>query len=119
MKKEEINIEDILVQNIRKAMADRDLRQIELAEKADISEKALSKILAGQQRLSIYYLSKIAKAFSIREIDMFTYPDIFVKADGTDNSPTEVLLQLRLTKEKKEQVLKLVFGENNIEILNK
>ena len=119
MKEDKIDTEDLLVQNIRKVMGERGLSQKMLADRADISEKALSKIMTGQQFLSLFYLSKIARALSVREIDLFTYPDVYVKADKTDSGPAEVFLQLRLTKEKKEQVLKLVFGENDIEILNK
>lgn len=36
-----------------------------------------------------------------------------------NDEPMEAILQVRLRKDKKDQVLKLVFGENNIEILNR
>ena len=35
------------------------------------------------------------------------------------DEPVEAVLQIKLKKDKKDQVLKLVFGENNIEILNR
>lgn len=114
-----MDTEKKLVDNIRKAMSDRGFIQSELAEASGISQTALSKILLRDQRLSIDYLSKIAKGLSLREIDLFTYPDVFVRAEESGAGPAEVLLQLRLNKEKKDQVLKLVFGENDIEILNK
>ena len=48
------------------------------------------------------------------------------QVDGTDGEkkdpeqePVEAILQIKLKKDKKDQVLKLVFGENDIEILNK
>ena len=99
-------------------MSDAGLYQARLAMEADMSEKTLSKILNGDQRLTLEFLSKIARALSLREIDLITYPDRYVCPDD-GGTPAEVLLQMRLTKEKKDQVLKLVFGENNIEILNK
>ena len=55
----------------------------------------------------------------MREIDLITYPDIYVKSDEREEEPVEAVLQIKLSKDKKDQVLKLVFGENNIEILNK
>lgn len=118
MRNVENELEKRIADNVRKAMKDAGSYQARLALEADISEKSLSKILNGEQKMTLDYLSKIAKALSLREIDLFTYPDRYVCADDS-RIPTEVLLQLRLTKEKKDQVLKLVFGENNIEILNK
>ena len=35
------------------------------------------------------------------------------------SEPVEAILQIKLQKDKKDQVLRLVFGDNNIEILNK
>lgn len=119
MEKRQSPFEARVVKNIRKIMNERGLYQARLAMDADVSDKALSKILNGDQHLSLDILSKIAKAFSLREIDIITYPERYEMTGEVENSPTEVLLQMRLTKEKKDQVLKLVFGENNIEILNK
>jgi hypothetical protein len=61
--------------------------------------------------------------FEMDVIDIITYPKKYIDA-GTilDNSISideKVTLQIELKKEKKEQVLKLVFGENNLEILNR
>lgn len=119
MEKERTKIEERLIENILKAMNDKGWIRSRLATEADMSEQAISKIIHGDQRLTLVYLSKIAKALSLREIDLFTYPDIYVKQDESGSGPTEVLLQLRLTKDKKEQVLKLIFGESCIDILNK
>ena len=52
-------------------------------------------------------------------VDLFTYPDKYIKATQTEGEQIEAILQIKLRKDKKDQVLKLVFGENNIEILNK
>ena len=53
------------------------------------------------------------------EIDLITYPDKYVKKSEQGGEPVEAVLQIKLQKEKKEQVLKMIFGENNLEILNK
>lgn len=119
MKKESLTLEERIVRNIRKIMNERGLYQARLAMEADLSEKTLSKILKGDQHLSLENFSKIAMALSLREIDLITYPDRYDLTGDVEHGPAEVLLQMRLTKEKKDQVLKLVFGENNIEILNK
>ena len=49
------------------------------------------------------------------------YPDIYEKRRNGENFSDEVraTLTIELSQSKKEQVLKLVFGENNLEILNR
>lgn len=70
-------------------------------------------------KLSVVQLSKLAQNLSMSEIDVITYPDRYVKVQGSEAEPVEAVLQIKLKKDKKDQVLKLVFGDNNIEILNK
>lgn len=119
MEKQRTKFQKQVVQNIRNIMNVRDMKQSALAMDAEISEKALSKILNGQQHLTVDYLSKIAKGLSMKEIDLITYPDTYGPVQMDGDGPAEVFLQMRLTREKKEQVLKIIFGENDIEILNK
>ena len=120
MKRQEKNFAQIILANLRKIMNDRNLTQATVAAYADTSESQFSRILKGTVQLSLKQLENIARNLSMREIDIITYPDKYGPqqlANGQD-SDTELLLQLRLKKEKKEQVMKIIFGENNIEILN-
>ena len=55
----------------------------------------------------------------MREIDIITYPERFVSDSAIQREPLEAVLQIHLKKDKRDQVLKLVFGDNNLEILNK
>jgi hypothetical protein len=56
-------------------------------------------------------------------INIITYPKKYVDSSSVLENvlciDEKVVLQIELKKEKKDQVLKLVFGENNVEILNK
>ena len=108
----------LIVNNIRKIMNDRGLKQSSIAEYADTTASQFSKILNGDVKLSLAQLSNIATGLEMREIDIITYPDVYVKKDNTDAEPVEVVLQIKLQKDKKDQVLKLAFGDNNLEILN-
>ncbi|MBQ9475188.1 MAG: helix-turn-helix transcriptional regulator [Bacteroidales bacterium] len=112
-------IQEQLRKNVVKLLQDRNLHNRDLADALDIDPGQVSRILNGKAMFTLAHIEKISRAFDLRPIDIFTYPDIYIKADGTDKGPAEVLLQLRLTQEKKDQVLKLVFGDNNIEIFNK
>lgn len=84
-----------------------------------ITSSQFSKVLKMKVKLSVVQLSKLAQNLSMSEIDVITYPDRYVKVQGSEAEPVEAVLQIKLKKDKKDQVLKLVFGDNNIEILNK
>lgn len=119
MKEEKSIFEDKIIDNVRKIMREKKFTQATFAEFMDISESQFSKILSGKHHLSFLYLEKLARALSMSEIDLITYPEVYVQKSKTDVEPVEAILQIKLTKDKKDQVMKLVFGENNIEILNK
>lgn len=70
--------------------------------------------------MSLRQISNIAINLGLREIDLYTYPDVYEKP-GQKKFDDEIRasLTIELNKSKKDQVLKLVFGENNLEILNK
>lgn len=108
-----------VIKNIETIMKTRGLNQIDLAEYCGISESAINKYLTLSNALSIDNLSKLADGLGLRVIDIITYPVVLKSAQKEPEDPVEAVLQIRLTKDKKDQVLKLVFGENNIEILNK
>lgn len=108
-----------ILQNIRKIMNDKNLTQYAIAEYMGTSESQFSKILKGSVQLSLKQLENLASSLSMREIDIITYPARYVEDSAAENEPVEAVLQIKLKKDKKDQVLKLVFGENNIEILNK
>lgn len=108
-----------IISNIRKIMRDRSLSQATMAEYAGTSESQFSKILNGKVQLSLWQLENLASKLSIREIDLITYPQVYVEKSVGEEEPVEAILQIKLKKDKKDQVLKTVFGDSNIEILNK
>lgn len=91
-----------------------------MAEYADVSESQFSRVLSGSVQLSLRQLAMIASNLNMREIDIYTYPDRYIKAEqgGQPNEPIEAVLQIKLQKSKKDQVLRLIFGDNDIELLN-
>ncbi len=58
-------------------------------------------------------------------IDIITYPEKYVRADerqqvvAATTDEEKVTLSVELSAHKREQVLKLVFGANNIELFNR
>lgn len=110
---------DEIVVNIRKIMKEKNLTQAVMAEYMGTSESQFSKMLNGKVKLSLRQLENLARNLEMREIDIITYPQRFVEESVAKSEPVEAVLQIKLKKEKKDQVLKLVFGDKNIEILNK
>lgn len=110
--------EQIIV-NLQKILRDRNLSQAAMADFAGTTPSQFSRILSGQVKLTIEQISNIASHLAMSEIDIITYPDKYIKQEPVKPEPVEAILQIKLQKDKKDQVLKLIFGENNLEILNK
>lgn len=111
-------LSDILIQNIRKLMTDRRITQATIASYMDTSESQLSKILNGSVQLSLKQVSNLASSLSMREIDLITYPDVYVK-EGSKTAPLEATLQIKLSPAKREKVLSLILGRKNFELIEK
>ena len=109
----------IVTENILKIMNDRHLTQSALVDVLGIDSSNIGKLLQNRTQLTFNSLAKIADFFAMSATDLINYPDVYVKQHPGEPEPVEATLQIKLRKEKKDQVLKLVFGENNLEILNK
>lgn len=116
MKKEHSEYYYLVVEKIRKIMIDRQLTQARVGEMMGAGESSASKLFSGQATITIDHLANLASSLSISVIDILTYGDATKKQEG---EPVEAILQIKLKKDRKDQVLKLIFGEHNLEILNK
>ncbi|MBR3947335.1 MAG: helix-turn-helix transcriptional regulator [Bacteroidales bacterium] len=101
----------------------RGLSQEFMAEKLGIDSSAVSNIENGKRDVKVKELGIIAKAFEISVQDLIGYPNKYKIVGNQENEKNDndnkVMLCIELTKDKKDQILKLAFGENVIEILNK
>ena len=114
MKKEHTKFYEKVVDNLRKIMVDKHITQVAMGEYMDTSESGMSKIFGGTMTLTIDHLANLASRLSMSVTDILEYG-----GEKKTEDPVEAVLQIKLKKDKKDQVLKLVFGDNNIEILNK
>lgn len=110
--------EEQIIKNIIQIRNSKGFTKREIAASLKINEASYGRIESGKIALSYSHLASIASVFNLSVIDLITYPKQFVE-QKEEEEPVEAILQIRLKKDKKEQVLKLVFGDNNIEILNK
>ena len=107
-----------VVEKLIKIRNDRRLNQAEFSELVGIDYTIYNKIESGQLMLSLEKLSKIAINLKMREIDIFTYPKKFREFDSR-NEDIEAQLTIKLKESLKQQVLEMIFGNKNIELLNK
>lgn len=105
--------------NIKEIRLQKSINQQVIADALDVDVAVISNIENGKRDLKVKDLEKISNALGVSVIDLITYPKKFVEVVSNEDEPVEAILQIKLKKDKKDQVLKLVFGENNIEILNK
>lgn len=118
MKKKEGSKIHPVIDKLRKIINDKGLTQAAMAEYAGTTGSQFSKILSGEVQISLWQLSNIATNLNMDIIDIFTYPEKYISNKDLNNDIT-ASLTIQLKKEKKDQVLKLVFGDNNLDILNK
>lgn len=115
----ENNFYDGVLRSLIKIMRDRNLTQAAMAEYMGVSPSHFGKVVRGEVKMSFVQMSNLAANLSMSEIDLMTYPDKYIRVGRPEDDPVKAVLQIELKKDKKDQVLKLLFGEHNIEILNK
>lgn len=130
MKTFENNLTELVALNIAKLLRANDWKASRLAMELNTTEGTISKKLSGSIKISLNDLSEYANALSkmarengkpsISVIDLLTYPERWQKVQDADQQaePIEAVLQIKLQKSKKDQVLRLIFGDNDIELLN-
>ncbi|MDD3686987.1 MAG: helix-turn-helix transcriptional regulator [Bacteroidales bacterium] len=110
-----------ILENIRTIREIKGFSQEAMAEKMNITQPKYARFERGATKTDLEMIYKTALVLGVEVIDLITYPKKYVDISTITDSENEVkaVLQIELKKEKKEQVLKLVFGDNNLEILNK
>lgn len=108
---------DKILENISKIRVNKKITQKSIAEFLEIEQGSYSLLERGERDLTIDRLLQIAIFFKMDVVDIITYPN-----KGSYNKENEedikAILQIELKKDKKDQVMKLIFGDNSLEILN-
>lgn len=108
-----------VVKNIIEIRKEKGINQELIADALGIDVSAVSNIEKNKRELKVNELAKIANVLNVDVLYLLTYPEEYVKKGDKKVEPIEATLQIKLQSDKKDQVLKLIFGENNLEILNK
>ena len=105
-----------ILRNIDAIRRNKGYSQEYLASQIGIKQAGLSLIMSGERELKYNTLLQIANALQESVIDIIAYPEKYVLSRD-NNISTETVLQIKLDNDKKEQVLKIVFGNEGAELL--
>lgn len=105
-----------ILRNIDAIRRNKGYSQEYLASQIGIKQAGFSLIMSGERELKYNTLLQIANALQESVIDIIAYPEKYVLSRG-NNISAETVLQIKLDNDKKEQVLKIVFGDQATELL--
>lgn len=108
-------------QTILELRENKGATQSQVGEYLGLDASGYGKLERGVTDITLTKLEKLAQFYGMSVIDLLAYPDKYVPLSSIGSVAVEekVALTIELKKEKKEQVLRLVFGDNNLEIFNK
>lgn len=106
-----------ILENIDTIRRNRGYSQEYVAVQIGMKQAGFSLIMSGERELKYTTLLQIANVFQMPVIDIITFPDKYVSFEGSGGVAAETVLQIKLDTDKKEQILKIVFGEQLAELL--
>ena len=105
--------------NIVAIRKEKGLNQSVIAEAMNADNAVVSNIEKGKRELKVSELEIIAKALGVDVLYLLTYPEVYEKKQESKEEAVEAILQIKLQADKKDKILELIFGDSNLEILNK
>ena len=109
-----------IYKNIREIRLQKGINQQALADALNLDVAVISNIEKGKRDLRVKELEIISNVLGLTVVDLLTYPQQYVNIiDIPRSDVSEVSIQIKLKKDKRDQVMRLIFGDNDIEILNK
>lgn len=106
--------------NIRSIRENSAFSQEVVADKMKITQSQYARFERGAIKTDLKMLEQFASVFDLTIIDVITWPHKYVDVHSLPGQDkVKASLTIELQHEKKEQVLKLVFGKNSYEIINK
>lgn len=115
---------DKILENIRSIRESKGYSQERFSEMINMTQASYARFERGATKTDLSVVRKVAELFGLSLIDLISYPKKYVDIDLIENQKQvqkeiKATLTIELGKEKKDQVFRFLFGENNLEILNK
>lgn len=101
-----------IYEKIRAIRLQKSLTQQALAALLNCDVATVSKIESGQRPLKFHEVEEIAKFYKVSLVNLVGYPKRYV--EETDTSSAQAVLQIKLSKAKRDEVLKSLFGHLDV-----
>ena len=95
--------------------------QVEMAAKMNMSQSTYARFELQTTKNDLQRIEDFAKAVNMTLIDVITFPDRYINVvdicKEINRTEPEVVVQIKVTKSKREEILKTILGDN-VELLN-
>ena len=95
--------------------------QVEMAAKMNMSQSTYARFELQTTKNDLQRIEDFARAVNMTLIDVITFPDRYINVvdigKEINRTEPEVVVQIKVTKSKREEILKLILGDN-VELLN-
>lgn len=108
-----------IVKNIKELRLKKSINQQDLADALSVDVSVISNIELGKREIRFREIEKIANVLGISVVDLITYPKKYVELKEDDDQDVETVLMIKLKENKKRLILKSIFSDENLELLNK
>lgn len=106
-------------QEVRIKVEESGITKAKFAELLGIARQNIEKTVFQKHSLDTDLLCNISEVLNYNFFDYYKSNSVCNKLDYKEQNEIKATLSIEMGAEKKEQVLRFVFGDNNIEILNK
>ena len=118
LKNKNIKNQKLKIKEIREKAG---LSQDAMAEIMNISQSTYARFETQTSKIDLDRLEVFAKALNMTILDVITFPDRYINVvdigKEINRTEPEVIVQIKVTKSKREEILKTILGEN-VELLN-
>lgn len=113
-----LDMMDEVRKNFKIIRESKGLTQEKMCELMNKTQSSYARLETGATIIDLNDLSAFAAAFDMSPLDVITYPKKYVDKDSINSSnEIDAIVQIRLRSDKKEEVLKLLFGNQLLEVL--
>src|SRR5574344_3103440 len=89
--------------------------QYEMADKIYLSQSAYARFELSKTKIDLNRLEAFANAVGMSIVDVITFPEHYINVRDIGNElgkiGPEVLVQIKVTEQKRDEVLKIVLGD--------
>jgi transcriptional regulator with XRE-family HTH domain len=94
-----------------------------MAEKMKISQSAYARFELSKTKIDLKRLESFASVLGMDVVDVLTYPERYINVRDIgkeiNNAGPEVIVQIRVKEKKREEILRMLFGDSDVEILKR